>query len=183
MVPVVRISQDNFEALQTWAEPIVDSADDALSKILEAAEQYRESVSVKCESARDAVVEQSQYDNVENKVDLGAENTIKEGRLPRGSKIPEWEYERPILEAVYELGGKARMSEVLTIVERKMRHLLTSVDYERLPSGNEVRWRNTAQWARNTLVHNKGLLKKNAGHGIWELTERGVAEVENGFRS
>ena len=70
------------------------------------------------------------------------------------------------------------MKQVLEIVEQKMRHLFTSVDYEKQSSGADLRWRNTAQWARNTLVHKKGLLKKNSGHGVWELTDEGIAEVE-----
>ncbi len=35
-----------------------------------------------------------------------------------------------------------------------------------------IRWRNTAQFARNTMVR-KGLLKSNSARGIWEITEAG----------
>ena len=70
------------------------------------------------------------------------------------------------------------MHKVLEGVEERMGHLFGPVDYEPLRSGRDIRWRNTAQWARNTLVHKRGLLKGDSPHGIWELTPAGVAEVE-----
>ena len=71
------------------------------------------------------------------------------------------------------------MDDVLGRVEHKMKHLFSAVDYDNVPSGGEIRWRNSAQWARNTLVHQRGLLNKNSGHGIWELTDLGIAQVES----
>ena len=178
MMPVVRISEGNFERLQRWAEPLVDSADDALGKVLEVAELQRESTSLPFQHSQDLTVEQSQYADVESNAGVDSKNA-EQRRLPTGRKVSNSAYERPILEGLYELGGSGRMSEVLQIVERKMKHLFTSVDYEILPSGTDVRWRNTAQWARNDLVHRRGLLKKDSDHGVWELTNQGVAEVEN----
>ena len=40
-MPIVRISDENFGRLQHWAEPLVDSFDEALSKALDAAESSR----------------------------------------------------------------------------------------------------------------------------------------------
>jgi restriction system protein len=43
------------------------------------------------------------------------------------------------------------MSKVLNM-ERKMRGILNNYDYQPLPSDpNTIRWRNTAQWCRNTM--------------------------------
>ena len=178
MMPVIRISDDNFERLQKWAKPLVDSADDALGKVLDAAEVRRNYRDISIETSLIPVV----VDKDPKDSDLEAaqsNHTVETQRLPRGQKVSNEAYMFPILEAVYELGGKGRMNEVLEIVEQKMWHLLTDVDYEITSGGGNVRWRNTAQWARNTLVHQRGLLKKNAGHGIWELTEQGIAEVES----
>jgi restriction system protein len=95
------------------------------------------------------------------------------GRLQRGLRTPEIAYYEPILEALNELGGSAEMNVVLERVEQSMREVLRQVDYESLASGTEMlRWRNTAQWARNTMVE-EGLLKLDSPRGIWEITEAG----------
>jgi predicted transcriptional regulator len=72
------------------------------------------------------------------------------------------------------------MKQVLVIVERKMKHLFSDVDYQPLSSGQDIRWKNTAQFARYALVK-RGLIKdfESAGRGVWELTEQGIAEIEN----
>ena len=177
MVPVIRVSEGNFERLQNWATPLVDSADDALGKVLEAAETYRHSNDMSIETSLMATSDGNRIEELRDEPIMDSNGSART-RLPPGIKVSNKAYERPILEAVYELGCRAKMSEVLPIVEQKMKHLFTKVDYELMPGGADVRWRNTAQWARNTLVHTHGLLKRNAGHGIWELTDKGIAEVE-----
>ena len=65
------------------------------------------------------------------------------------------------------------MNDVLIRVEQLMKGVLTRVDYEPLASDPDApRWRNTAQWARNTMVK-EGLLKSNSPHGVWEISEAG----------
>ncbi len=94
-------------------------------------------------------------------------------RLPRGLRTPEDAFRRPILEALVELGGRAPIGEVLNRVEQKMEGVLNRYDYESLPSDpRSPRWRNTAQWCRNTLVR-EGLMKSDSPHGIWEIAEEG----------
>lgn len=95
------------------------------------------------------------------------------GRLPRELRTPEDAFRRPILEALVELSGSASIGEVLDRVEQKMKGVLNQYDYEPLPSDpRSVRWRNTAQWCRYTLVR-EGLMKKDSPHGIWEISEQG----------
>ncbi len=103
----------------------------------------------------------------------------RKGRLPKGLRTPEEAFRRPILEALVELGGRAPAKEVLDLVEHKMRDKLTPYDWERL-RGNKVRWRNTAQWCRNTL-REEGLLKGDSP-GVWEITEKGRQALEGGWR-
>lgn len=173
MVPVIRISEDNFERLQKWATPLVDSVDDALGKALDAAEFQKKDMS-------GPLAPSPTLDDPFKERAVPAANQSNgstHSRLPRGKKVQNKAYERPILEAIYELGGRGRMGEVLDIVERKMSHLFSSVDYEMNPNGTDRRWRNTAQWVRYSLVK-RGFLKEKSGHGIWELTDKGVAEVE-----
>ncbi len=94
-------------------------------------------------------------------------------KLKRGLRTSEDAFRIPILEALVELGGSASMSQVLELVEKKMKDRLNEYDYQILPSNNTIRWKNTAQWCRNTMVQ-EGLLKSDSPRGIWEITEKGV---------
>ena len=40
-MPVIRISDETMQRLKTWAEPLVDTAESAVAKALDAAEQSR----------------------------------------------------------------------------------------------------------------------------------------------
>lgn len=107
-----------------------------------------------------------------------AKRTAKQ-RLPRGLRTPEEAFRRPILEALVELGGKASVREVLDRVEKKMASRLTKYDLEPLPSDSKtVRWRNTAQWCRNSLVR-EGLLQADSPFGIWEISESGRKALQD----
>lgn len=96
------------------------------------------------------------------------------GRLRRGLRTREKAYYRPILEALQALGGSAQMSQVLDRVLQSMRGTLKDVDYEPLASDPDMpRWKNTAQWARYSMVK-EGLLRNDSPRGIWQITEAGV---------
>lgn len=100
----------------------------------------------------------------------------KGGKRIWGMRTPESAFRQPILEALVELGGSARTSEVLSLVEKKMIGTLNEHDYQRLRSGS-IRWQNTAQWCRLKMVR-EGLLKQDSPMGIWEISDRGRAELE-----
>ena len=51
-----------------------------------------------------------------------------------------------------------------------------------LLSGGEIRWRNTAQWARYDLLK-KGFLKKDMPRGYWEISDEGRAFLEKELAS
>jgi len=100
-------------------------------------------------------------------------------RLPRGLRTPEEAFRRPILEALVELGGKATIGEVLDLVGKKMKASLTKHDLEPLPSDpRSIRWRNSAQWCRNTLVR-EGLMKSDSPYGTWEISDAGKKALED----
>jgi len=64
-------------------------------------------------------------------------------------------------------------ADVLARIGKKMKGVLKKPDYEPLASSpDNLRWRNTAQWARNSMV-NEGLLKKDSPRGIWEISDKG----------
>jgi len=94
-------------------------------------------------------------------------------RLPRGLRTSEDFFRSPILIALVELGGRAPIGDVLALVEKEMQGILNEHDYQPLPSdAGSLRWRNTAQWCRNTLVQ-EGLMKSDSQRGIWEISDAG----------
>ena len=93
--------------------------------------------------------------------------------LKRGLRTPIKKFIMPILESLIELGGRAKMKDVLKLVHDKMKDALNEYDYAPLPSHpNEKRWENTAQWARYIMLQ-EGLLANDSPQGIWEITEKG----------
>jgi len=100
--------------------------------------------------------------------------------LSRGRRTPEASFQRPILESLVELGGRAPVDAVLQKVEEKMRHVLNEYEYQRLPSTpNVVRWETTVRWCRYTLVP-EGLLRADSPRGIWEISDAGRRALEAG---
>jgi restriction system protein len=94
-------------------------------------------------------------------------------RLQRGVRTSEDAYYRPILQSLLDLGGSGRTSTVLDLVGEKMGTILKQVDFAPLSSQpNEPRWKNTAKWARNSLVQD-GRMSPDSPHGVWTITEKG----------
>lgn len=95
------------------------------------------------------------------------------GRLRRGQRTPEASYYRPILEVLAEMGGSGETAEVVDRVGERMKDVLRDVDHDPLASSpDNPRWRNAAQWARNTMVR-EGLLMAASPRGVWELSDKG----------
>jgi len=92
--------------------------------------------------------------------------------LQRGLRTPGPAFRQPILKALNEMGGSAKMRDVLTRVEQLMRDVLKKVDYEPLPADGVPRWSKAAQWERYRMAR-EGLLKEDFRRGIWEITEAG----------
>jgi hypothetical protein len=158
-MPVIRITDATWERLKQWAVPLEDTPEDAVRKVIDAAEEHQKCHQTIAKSHPTKVAVESKR------------------KLTKGLKTPESSYRRPILEALHELGGKASVNDVLEIVEKKMKTLLNEFDYQAVPTG-EMRWSNTAKWQRRNLVE-EGLLKSRSQSpkGIWELTEKGIEEV------
>ncbi len=97
-------------------------------------------------------------------------------RAFQGEITSQSAYVIPILETLYELGGKGEVKEILSIMEMKMKEILKEKDYEVNKSG-EIRWINNARWCRLKLVQD-GLLRKNSPKGVWELSEEGYKYIQ-----
>jgi restriction system protein len=96
------------------------------------------------------------------------------GKKKKGEITPHTDYFPFILQVLVEIGGSGKTKIVLDRVGDKMKNVLKPLDYEFLKSdGKSIRWRNTAQWARNTMVNEDGRMVKNGKNGIWEISDQG----------
>jgi restriction system protein len=103
----------------------------------------------------------------------------RSGRLQRGMRTREPVFRIPILAVLMDKGGSANIGEVLNELELRMKHVLSDVDYDPLPSDPDtIRWRNTAQWSRKVLV-DKGFLRNDSPRGIWEISPAGRKYLED----
>jgi restriction system protein len=98
--------------------------------------------------------------------------------LKPGLKTGHDEFRYPILAALARLDGAGQVYAVLQIVEEIMGDQLNQYDYQPLPSNpNSVRWKNTASWARHSLVQD-GLVAADSPRGTWEITAAGREALE-----
>lgn len=101
------------------------------------------------------------------------------GRLRKGTRTPDKAFRVPILKVLAEMGGSGKVGDILDRLRKAMKPILKDVDYQPLASDpNNLRWRNTAQWARNSMVKD-GLLKPDSPRGVWEITEAGKQQLRN----
>jgi hypothetical protein len=101
------------------------------------------------------------------------------GKKKKGLITTQDEYCRPLLEVLVEIGGRGKTKAVLDRLGEKMKGTLKPIDYECHKSNDkQIRWRNTAQWARNKMVNNDGRMKKDTPNGIWEISDKGRQWLE-----
>jgi len=106
-------------------------------------------------------------------IEAGDEDTTAEGkRLRKGLKTPQATYHLPILQALVELGGRSDLHPVLDRVYELVKDRLNEHDLAPLADDITPRWRNTAQWARNTL-REEGLLCNDTPRSVWEISDKG----------
>lgn len=86
-------------------------------------------------------------------------------------RTPQEAFRIEILRILDQSGGTLKSKKVLNSIGQKMKPLLTKIDYERLNTG-QVRWQNTARWARQQLV-DEGFLSAESSRGVWEITDEG----------
>jgi hypothetical protein len=144
---VVRIDEDVYRALQEQGRPFEDTPNTVLRRLLQLPEDAAPPAAVEPEAAGNAATARRQRGG--------------------GDRTPQEAFARPILEAIVELGGKARVADILNRVNQKVQ--LTPLDQSRVRSGLP-RWQVYARWQRQTMV-NDGLL--GGEHGYWEITAEG----------
>ena len=149
-MPVIRVDDDVFAALQRVAIPLVDTPNSVLRRLL---------------ALEEALVEGRREGGVRAFLGRSGEGTERQA------------YRVPILRALIALGGRAPIRQVLERVEQRLRNSLTPADLEELPSGQRLRWQENAEWERFHMVR-EGLLSSGSPRGIWEITEEGRRFLE-----
>lgn len=142
----------------------------ARMKIVDAYQELSGMESTKDRSDKQIKTQPAIEDIFENKT-KSKQTTKSQGNGKK--KTHEEKFYDPILIALESLGGSAYSYQVIDIVHDLLRDEFNEIDYQGMPSNpKEIRWVNTARWARQTLK-NEGLLKKNSPHGVWELDKAG----------
>jgi hypothetical protein len=149
MPPTIKIDQDVWAALQKEAQPFVDTPNDVLRKLLK-------------------------LDGASLEGSRGSSPSAKMARIRKGEKTNKKDFYVPILRAITDMNGRGPVSKVLDSVGVAMRDRFNDVDLQPLASG-QIRWRNTAQWARNEMVKymNPPLLDPHSPNGWWVTTDAG----------
>jgi hypothetical protein len=169
MSPTIRIDDDVFEELKKHAEPLVDTPNTVLRRLLRLGGSRSGVDGGYEEAARPPAPARARRQSRRRKTATRAARA-KTGTILHGSA-----YEVPMLEIINEHGGRAAAREVLDELETRLEGQLTDVDREQLGSG-DVRWRNRAQFVRLRLVE-QGDMVKESPRGIWEITEQGRRRI------
>ena len=154
-MPTIRISDESMQRLKAWAEPLVDTADSALAKALDAAERYRE--------ARD-------------ETESGPALAAGQGDV-RSPDVSARAFREPLMEVIYERGGSAQGRDLYPALRERMKRYLTPGDFDRMNAGDDG-WRKSVKALRDHLVQ-EGKLRGDAPRGVWALSDAGLAQVES----
>ena len=180
----IEIDEEVFVELQRRAKPLIDDANSVLRRVLglttavaEADVATAPTGTKRSSAAEPPIAGRAPIHERGNKQETTSTAMTEPSKTlaPRGSRLPQAEYELPILESVIELGDSAPSSRVIKLTGKKLKARLTPLDYTMVKSG-ETRWENRARFAR-LMLKNLGQLAKDSPHGTWEITEAGRDRV------
>lgn len=150
-MPTIRVDDEVFEGLKQLAEPLVDTPNSVIRRLLIARGILKE-------KPNPAPKDRGQ-----------APNSAARPQTPQSV------YEQNLLEvlAAPPFNGRGNKKDVtLAVVERMMkRDLIPPGDLEFVATG-ETKAENKISWGRNALK-DRGLIRPDAPRGLWELTEEG----------
>ena len=148
-MPSITISEESYAALQALAQPLVDTPDTVIARLVRAyrppakAEHDRESLVLRNQSSRNGV------------------------RARRGEATPRQVYREALLKVLRAAGGELETAKAIEGVGSLLKDRLQPIDIAKLPTGEE-RWINSIRFARKDLI-DQGRLDSRAPHGIWRL--------------
>lgn len=149
----VELSDVTFSRLQKLAIPLVDTLETVIVKLADYWDRGHSS----------------------GKMDSPGASTEEQPR--DRNKLPQKAFRLPLLEAMYQLGGKTTSKQATELVGRKLESLLGPGDRQPRSDGKE-RWQNAVHWNRYALTR-EGLFRQDSGHDVWELSEEGMTAAAN----
>lgn len=170
MCPSIEIDQAVWDRLKREAEPLVDTPNTVLRRLLGIGDQAQASGDFGAKTDHSA--EPSATPRRRSRSSSKGKRQRRGGpRAPVGSLLPEGEYERPILSVLGEHGGSAPAREVVERVGALIEDRLTPLDRETQPNGVK-RWESRVQFTR-LRMRKAGLIQAGSPRGVWELSEQG----------
>jgi len=153
----ILVDEEVWDALQSKAEPFVDTPNDVLRRIL-----GLEQSSAGTRNLR-------QVGPVSGDVSSGTRQ-----RIAPGVRTAQSEFRLPILTVLAKTkDGRALCRDVIREGGKMMKGTLKPVDYGLYRSG-AIRWENNAHFERLQMVKER-LLRRDSARGIWEITQEGRA--------
>ena len=172
----ITISDETWARLKALAEPLTDTADDVINRLLAGASgKSSDSNNESSEDHEDRITDQMLGYRRGHISNLGSRADY--GRIPRGLRLEVEAFRRPILMALNKLGGRDRPIKLLPLVKKQLISRLSSIDFENLPTGGP-RWEKTAHFARLALVED-GFID-GSDFGWWAITRKGKEALKNG---
>ena len=95
----------------------------------------------------------------------------------KGEQTPLWEYYQPILQALGDLDGTAKIGELESMIEQLMNRRLLEGDLKMM-AGGRARWQIMIRRARKHMVK-EGLLEGDTGR-VWKITSSGLKAAATG---
>jgi hypothetical protein len=165
----IEIDDEVWDLLKERAEPLVDTPNSVLRRLLELPASTNGHVSGAVSIVEEAVAAGSARPRTRGK--RSRRRATPAPRAQTGTILPDDEYELPILAILDENNGRAPTREVLDELGERLRDRLMPADHDTLASG-DIRWRNRAQFARLHLIES-GDMQKGSPRGLWEITDKG----------
>jgi Mrr N-terminal domain len=151
-MPVIRISQETWERLKIHATPLEHTANDVVNMALDALE-----------------VAQRKNRHIPRRPAVASAARARPSKQHKRFSLKP--LRTPLLETLYERGGKAYSREIRAAMEQLVVPMLSPAAYEPVSNG-QPRWWNAVCSVRNDLVRD-GIFLADSERGVWELSKRG----------
>jgi hypothetical protein len=169
--PNIEIDETVWDLLKQEAEPLVDTPNTVLRRLLGIGGQPQIRRSGHDAAIDRPTVPQAAPPKRTRSSSKGKRQRRAGARAPVGSLLPESEYERPILSVLGRYGGSAPARDVVERVGSLVADRLTSLDQETQPNGVK-RWESRVQFTR-LRMRKARLIEAGSPRGVWELSEQG----------
>lgn len=188
----VTIDDEVARVLKDQAEPLVDSVNSVLRRLLQLPKTPQAPIFFDIDQIADGAGTTGSSEQREGNARSAPEHaqrsrsTRRRGkharsgsRAPRGSLLDERSYWKPILNVLASSpDGSAPAREVVEQVGAIVGEKLTKLDREQVSSGG-LRWHTRVMFAR-LRMKDAGLLKDDSPRGVWEISDLGRQALAEG---